>query len=61
MINLTIDGKQVEVPEGTTVLRAAEKAGIKVPKLCDHTQLVPTGGCRMCIVEVQGFRVPISL
>jgi formate dehydrogenase major subunit len=60
MINLTIDGKQVEVPEGTTVLRAAEKAGIKVPKLCDHPQLVPTGGCRLCIVDVQGFRVPMS-
>jgi len=60
MINLTIDGKQVEVLEGTTVLRAAEKAGIKVPKLCDHPQLVPTGGCRLCIVEVQGFRVPMS-
>jgi formate dehydrogenase major subunit len=60
MINLTIDGKQVEVPEGTTVLRAAEKAGIKVPTLCDHPQLLPTGGCRLCIVEVQGFRVPMS-
>jgi formate dehydrogenase major subunit len=60
MINLTIDGKQVEVPEGTTILRAAEKAGIKVPKLCDHPQLAPTGGCRLCIVEVQGFRVPMA-
>ncbi len=60
MINLTVDGKQVEVPEGTTVLRAAEIAGITVPKLCDHPQLAPMGGCRLCIVEVQGFRVPMS-
>jgi formate dehydrogenase major subunit len=60
MINLTIDGMQVEVPEGTTVLRAAQKAGIKVPTLCDHPELVPVGGCRLCIVEVQGYRVPVS-
>ena len=60
MISLTIDGKQIEVLEGTTVLRAAELAGIKIPKLCDHPQLEPTGGCRLCIVEVQGFRVPMA-
>ena len=60
MINLNIDGKQVEVPEGTTVLRAAQQAGIDVPTLCDHSQLKPVGGCRLCIVDVQGFRVPMS-
>jgi formate dehydrogenase major subunit len=60
MVQLTIDDKQVEVPEGTTVLRAAEIAGIKIPTLCDHKELTPYGGCRLCIVEVQGFRVPIA-
>lgn len=60
MISLTIDGKQVEVPEGTSVLRAAEKAGINIPTLCDHPALPPYGGCRLCVVEVQGFRTPIA-
>jgi formate dehydrogenase major subunit len=60
MITLTINGIQVEVPEGTTVLRAAEKAGVDVPTLCDHSHLTPFGGCRLCIVEVQGFRVPMA-
>lgn len=56
MVNLTIDGKQIEVPEGTTVLRAAEKAGITIPTLCDHPSLTPYGGCRLCVVEVAGAR-----
>jgi formate dehydrogenase major subunit len=60
MITLTINGTQVEVPEGTTVLRAAEQAGAKVPTLCDHKRLSPFGGCRLCIVEVEGFRVPVA-
>ncbi|PWH14357.1 MAG: hypothetical protein DDG60_08015 [Anaerolineae bacterium] len=60
MVQLTINGKQIEVPEGTTVLRAAEMAGIQIPTLCDHKELTPYGGCRLCIVEVQGFRVPIA-
>ena len=60
MVQLTINGKQIEAPEGTTVLRAAEMAGITIPTLCDHKELTPFGGCRLCIVEVQGFRVPIA-
>lgn len=60
MVQLTINGKQIEVPEGTTVLRAAEMAGVNIPTLCDHKELTPYGGCRLCIVEVQGFRVPIA-
>jgi formate dehydrogenase major subunit len=60
MISLTIDGRSVEVPEGTTVLRAAEQAGITIPTLCDHPALPPYGGCRLCVVEVQGFRTPIA-
>ncbi len=47
-----------EVIEGTTVLRAAEKAGITIPTLCDHPDLTPYGGCRLCLVEVQGSRFP---
>ncbi len=60
MVQITIDGKQIEVPEGTTVLRAAEMAGIHIPRLCDHKELTPYGGCRLCIVEVQGVRVPMA-
>ena len=60
MVQLTINGKQVEAPEGTTVLRAAEMAGISIPKLCDHNELSPYGGCRLCIVEVEGLRVPMA-
>lgn len=41
MVQITINGKQIEVPEGTTVLRAAELAGIDIPTLCDHKELTP--------------------
>jgi formate dehydrogenase alpha subunit len=58
MVHLTIDGETIEVPEGTTVLRAAEEAGITVPTLCDHPNLTPYGGCRLCVVEVDGMRLP---
>jgi formate dehydrogenase major subunit len=60
VIKLTIDGKQVEVPEGTTVLRAAEQAGIVIPTLCDHPELTPYGGCRLCVVELEGARAPVT-
>ncbi len=56
MVNITIDGKTVQVPEGTTVLRAAEMAGVTIPTLCDHKELIPYGGCRLCVVEVEGAR-----
>lgn len=56
MVNLTIDGKPVMVPEGTTVLQAAQAAGIHVPTLCNHDALKPFGGCRLCLVEVEGAR-----
>ncbi|MHC1741235.1 MAG: molybdopterin-dependent oxidoreductase [Anaerolineaceae bacterium] len=56
MVTVTIDGKQIEIPEGTTVLRAAQSAGIEIPTLCDHPHLTPYGGCRLCLVEVEGAR-----
>ncbi len=56
MTNLIINGLPVEVPEGTMVLRAAEKLGITIPTLCDHPDLTPYGGCRLCLVEVKGAR-----
>ena len=60
MVQLTINGKQIEVPEGTTVLRAAQMAGIHIPTLCDHNELTPYGGCRLCIVDVEKWRVPMA-
>ena len=55
-IKLTIDNKPYTVPEGVSILEAAEKNGIYIPTLCAHKELTPHGGCRMCIVEVEGFR-----
>jgi NADPH-dependent glutamate synthase beta subunit-like oxidoreductase len=55
-IKLTIDGKNVEVEKGTTVLRAAQTAGIYIPTLCYHPDLPPYGGCRLCIVEIEKMR-----
>lgn len=60
MITLKINGMEVEANEGSTVLRAAEKAGITIPTLCDHPDLHPYGGCRLCVVEVKGWRNPMA-
>jgi len=56
MVNITIDGKITEVEKGTTVLDAARQLGIEIPTLCDHPELTPYGGCRMCLVEVEGIK-----
>jgi formate dehydrogenase major subunit len=60
MVHLTINGKEIEAAEGTTVLTAARQNGIEIPTLCAQEELTPFGGCRLCVVEVQGFRVPIA-
>ncbi|MEM7283738.1 MAG: formate dehydrogenase subunit alpha, partial [Pseudomonadota bacterium] len=54
MVSLTIDGKPVEVPTGTSVMRAAAMAGVSVPKLCATDSLEPFGSCRLCLVEIEG-------
>ena len=51
-VTLTIDGKQVTVPEGTLVADAAKMAGIDIPVFCHHPKLEPVGMCRMCLVEI---------
>ena len=53
MVNLSIDGKEVTVEEGTTILKAAQKLGIEIPTFCWHDKLEPVGACRMCLVEVE--------
>ena len=56
MVNLTINGRKVEVPEGTTILEAAKKANIDIPTLCFLKDINEIGDCRMCVVEVEGRR-----
>lgn len=56
-VTITIDGIQVTVPKGTTVLEAAEKAKIKIPRLCYHPDLPPVSACRLCVVEIEGDRL----
>jgi len=52
MIKFTLDGKEHEVHEGTTILQVARQEGIKIPTLCYHEEMSPYGSCRLCLVEV---------
>ncbi len=56
MVNLKINGIDVSVPEGYTVLQAAREAGIDIPTLCYLKDVSHTGSCRMCVVEIKGAR-----
>jgi formate dehydrogenase major subunit len=56
LVTLNIDGIAVQVPEGTTVMRAAAESGISVPKLCATDSLKSFGSCRLCLVEIDGQR-----
>lgn len=60
MIKLTIDGKMVEVEAGTTVLNAAKALEIDIPTLCHDPRLKPYGACRLCVVEIEGMRKPVT-
>ncbi len=55
-VSLTIDGVTVNVPEGTSVMRAATQAGVNVPKLCATDSLEAFGSCRLCLVQIEGRR-----
>lgn len=59
MVILTIDGRTVTTEPGTTVLEAALGAGIEIPRLCYHPDLSAWGGCRLCLVEVEGQHAPV--
>ena len=59
MITLTIDGKTIEVTPGTNVLEAALTNGIDIPHLCYHPDLSISGGCRLCLVEIEGRPNPM--
>ena len=54
LVTLEVDGREVTVPEGTSVLRAAALADVAIPKLCATDSLEPFGSCRLCLVQVEG-------
>jgi formate dehydrogenase major subunit len=54
LVTLTIDGAEVSVPEGASIMRAAMEAGVKIPKLCATDMLEAFGSCRVCLVEIEG-------
>ena len=56
MIKLNIDGRDIEVEKGSTVLMAAKKANIDIPTLCFLKEINSAGDCRMCLVEIEGRR-----
>src|SRR5271169_3132672 len=56
LVTLTIDGFEVTVPEGTSVMRAAALSQIKIPKLCATEQLEAFGSCRLCLVQIEGMK-----
>lgn len=60
MVNLIIDGQKISVPEGTTILEAATKVGIKIPHLCYLKDLNEIGACRVCLVEKVGMEKLIT-
>ena len=60
MPKLTIDGRQIEVEAGLTVLQACELAGIEIPRFCYHERLSIAGNCRMCLVKMERAPKPIA-
>src|SRR6201996_1057248 len=56
LVTLSIDGSQITVPEGTSVMRAAALGGVSVPKLCATEQLDAFGSCRLCLVQIEGMK-----
>ena len=60
MIHLTINGKVIEIAEGSTILQAAKSAGIQIPTLCFLEKREPLGACRVCLVEVEGARTLVA-
>ena len=55
-VTLTIDGHDITVPAGTSVLRAAAEIGIQIPKLCATELLDAFGSCRVCLVQIEGMK-----
>jgi len=60
LVELTINGQQVKVPPGTTVLKACEEIGVQIPRFCYHERLAIAGNCRMCLVDMKNSPKPIA-
>ena len=60
MVNLKINGMDVSVPQGSTILEAARKLGIEIPTLCYMKEINEIGACRICVVEVKGARTLVT-
>ncbi len=60
MPKLTIDGREIEVEAGTTIMQAADQLGIEIPRFCYHERLAIAGNCRMCLVEVEKSPKPVA-
>src|ERR1700750_2290059 len=59
-VKLTIDGQEVEVEPGSTILQVADYMGIEIPRFCYHERLAIAGNCRMCLVEVEKSPKPVA-
>jgi NADH-quinone oxidoreductase subunit G len=59
MLNVEIDGKSVEVEHGSTIIDAADKIGVEIPRFCYHKKLSVAANCRMCLVQVEKFNKPL--
>lgn len=59
MLKIEIDGKEVEVDHGTTIIDAADKLGVPIPRFCYHKKLSVAANCRMCLVQVEKFNKPL--
>lgn len=59
-VHLTINGKEIEAEEGKTILEAARENEIYIPTLCYHSHLHPIGSCRLCVVDIEGYPMPMA-
>ncbi|HSM73851.1 MAG TPA: 2Fe-2S iron-sulfur cluster-binding protein [Desulfobacterales bacterium] len=55
-INIWVNDRELKAHPGQTILQAADEAGIVIPRLCYHPALAPSGSCRLCAVEIDGYR-----
>ncbi|ORZ29429.1 NADH dehydrogenase 78K chain precursor, 5-prime end [Catenaria anguillulae PL171] len=60
LVEITIDGKPVQVEQGAALIQACEKAGVDIPRFCYHDRLAIAGNCRMCLVEVEKSPKPVA-
>ena len=60
LVKVNVDGVEVEVAPGTTILQACEEAGAEIPRFCYHERLLVAGNCRICLVEVEKSPKPVA-